>query len=60
MMRRTGFKPKWPDKPATTRAPAVSAKPDTSRFRMMEKVIAQASTDFGVEFSMRDWQGYHE
>jgi hypothetical protein len=40
MMRRTGFKPKWPAKPVTTtaRAPMPSAKPDTSGFRLMQKV----------------------
>lgn len=43
MMRRTGFKPKWPEKPVTTRVPAVTTKPDTSRFRMMEKVSAMPS-----------------
>lgn len=42
MMRRTGFKPKWPAKPVNTiRAPAVTAKPDTSRFRAMQRVSAE-------------------
>lgn len=40
-MKRTGFKPKWPEKAVTVRAPSPSIQPDTSRFKAMQRVSGE-------------------